>query len=79
MLTPQWEVVGRAGEFFTEGGPNRMDELTLGVNYFMFGKNVKVQGDVTYIPNEAAITNSTFGTSQNTQDVITRVQLQLKF
>ena len=56
-----------------------MEEFTLGVNYFMFGKNVKVQGDVTFIPNEAALTSSTLGTSQNTQDVVTRLQLQLKF
>jgi hypothetical protein len=79
MFTPKWEVVGRAGEFFTEAGPNQMDEFSLGLNYFMFGKNVKLQGDVTFIPNEAAMSDATFGTVQNTQDVVTRLQLQLKF
>ena len=79
MLTPQFELVGRAGQLLTEGGPNQMEEYSLGANYFLFGKNVKLQGDVTYIPNEAALSNTTFGTFINTQDVIARVQLQLKF
>jgi len=79
MLNKQWEIVGRAGQILTEGGPNRMEEYSLGLNYFMYGKNVKIQGDVTYIPNEAALSNSTFGTFVNTQDLVARLQLQLKF
>jgi len=79
MINKQWEIVGRAGQLLTEGGPNRMEEYSVGVNYFPFGKNVKIQTDLTYIPNEAALSNTTFGTFINTQDLIARIQLQLKF
>lgn len=78
MILPKWEVVGRAGQYYTEGGSNHLDEYTFGLNYFIFGQNLKVQADVTYIP-DAAFTSSTDGTSQNTSDFITRLQLQLKF
>jgi hypothetical protein len=79
MITKQWEVVARAGQLLTEGGPNRMEEYSAGVNYFAYGKNFKIQADLAYIPNEAAISNPTFGTFVNTQDIVARLQLQLKF
>lgn len=79
MLTNNWEVVARAGQLLTEGGPNRMEEYALGLNYYMFAHNLKIQSDVTFIPNEAAYTNSCIDTAINTQDVIFRAQLQLKF
>ncbi|HWB53334.1 MAG TPA: porin [Tepidisphaeraceae bacterium] len=78
MFLPKWEVVGRAGQFYTEGGANHEDEFSLGLNYFIFGHHAKLQGDLTYIPN-ALVTNSTDGTSQSTDDLIARLQMQLKF
>ncbi len=79
MITPQWEVVARAGQLLTEGSSNTMEEYSAGVNYYIYGKNFKIQADMTYIPNAAAISNTTFGSFVNTQDIIGRIQLQLKF
>jgi hypothetical protein len=79
MVTKRWQVFGRAGQLMTEGGPNRMDEYDLGTAYYFYGSNVKLQADVSYIPNEAAYSDSTQGTSTNTQDILSRVQLQVKF
>lgn len=78
MFLPKWEIVGRAGQYYTEGASRHMDEFTLGLNYFIFGENAKLQGDVTYIP-DAAFSSSTDGTAQSTRDFITRIQMQLKF
>ena len=79
MITPQIEAVTRAGDLLTEGEPNNMQEYTLGLNYYMYGNNAKVQGEVDYVPNEAAFNSSTAATAINTQDLIFRVQFQLKF
>lgn len=79
MFAPKWEAYGRFGQLLTEGGPNRMEEYATGLNYYMFGQNAKVQGEAVYIPNEAAFSSSTATTSANTQDLIFRLQLQLKF
>jgi len=79
MLNKQWEVVARAGSLMTEGSPNTMQEYAMGVNYYIYGKNVKLQGDVSYIPSEAAFTDTTFATTQNTQDIAVRLQLQVKW
>jgi len=79
MLNKQWEVVARAGNTMTEGSPNASQEYALGLNYYIFGKNVKIQTDVTYDPCEAAFTDTTLGTTQNTEDLTYRLQLQVKF
>jgi hypothetical protein len=79
MLTKQLELVGRAGQFVTEGSSSRMEEYALGLNYYLFGHNLKLQADMTYIPNAAAYTSSVMGSAVNTQDLIFRTQLQLKF
>ena len=79
MLNKNLELVARAGQFITEGSPNRSEEYALGANYYFYGQNLKLQADVTYVPNEAFGTSSTLGTAANTQDVIFRMQLQLKF
>ena len=73
------EIVGRVGQLLTEGFPNQSEEYAMGVNYYLFGHNAKIQTDVTYIPNEAAYTSTTTATFINTQDIIYRIQLQLKF
>ncbi len=79
MLTNKLEVVGRAGQFLTEGSSNRAEEFTLGLNYYVYGQNFKIQSDLTYIPNEAMSSSSTIGSAVNTQDIVFRLQLQLKF
>jgi len=75
----QVEFVGRVGQLLTEGFPNQSEEYALGVNYYLFGQNAKIQSDVTYIPNEAAYNSTTVDSFINTQDIIYRIQLQLKF
>ncbi|HUO10095.1 MAG TPA: porin [Phycisphaerae bacterium] len=79
MLNKHWELVARAGDLFTEGADNQMQTYALGVNYYLFGQNLKIQSDLTYIPNEAAYANSCIDTAINTQDLIFRMQVQLKF
>ena len=79
MLTKNLELVARAGQFITEGSPNRAEEYAVGANYYVYGQNLKIQADVTYVPNEAFMSSSVLGTAANTQDVIFRLQLQLKF
>ncbi len=78
MLNKNWEVVARAGQFLTEGSTNRAEEYTLGMNYYFYGQNLKLQTDVTYLPI-APYTSSVMGSAVNTHDVIFRMQLQLKF
>jgi phosphate-selective porin OprO and OprP len=79
MLTKQLELVARAGQLLTEGSSNTMEEYAMGLNYYFFGQNLKIQADVTYIPNAAAYTSSVMGSAINTEDLIFRTQLQLKF
>ena len=56
-----------------------LEELAVGLNYYIYGHNFKIQTDLSFIPNAAACTSSVLGTAANTQDLIFRVQLQLKF
>ncbi|HUO08893.1 MAG TPA: porin [Phycisphaerae bacterium] len=79
MITPKIEAVARAGELLTEGEPNKMEEYSLGLNYYMFGNNAKVQAEGMFIPSEAAYSSSQASTAINTQDLIFRLQFQLKF
>jgi hypothetical protein len=79
FLVPQkFEVVGRAGVLGTEGGQNLGQYYSVGANYYVYKHNFKIVGDVTYVP-EAAYTNASLSTLQNTQDWIFRLQVQLKF
>lgn len=79
MITRNIEIAGRAGNSLTEGSPNQMQEYALGLNYYFYGRALKVQTDLNYIPSEANTTNSRYDTVVNTQDIIARVQLQVKF
>ncbi|MCL2647354.1 MAG: OprO/OprP family phosphate-selective porin [Phycisphaerales bacterium] len=80
MVIPQkLELIGRFGQLMTFGLPNRMEEYTLGVNYFLYGSNAKIQLGLTYIPNEAAFSDSGANTIQNTQDLIMQAQFHLEF
>lgn len=78
LVPHKWEIAGRFDQLFTGGLPNVMEEYTLGVNYYMFGENAKIQTAVTYIPNEAGLTNNV-GSVVNTQDIYGEIQFQLKF
>ncbi len=78
IIPHKWEIAGRFGQLITLGEPNRMEEYTLGVNYYIFGENAKIQTAVTYIPNEAALTNNV-GSVVNTQDIYGEIQFQIKF
>ena len=78
LLPHKLEMAARVGQLFTDGLPNEMEEYTLGLNYYLFGENAKIQSAVNYIPNEAALTNNV-GSVANTQDIYGEVQFQLKF
>ncbi len=58
LVPHKFEIVGRIGQLLTCGLPNTMEEYTLGANYYLFGQNAKLQFAETYIPNEAAFTDS---------------------
>jgi hypothetical protein len=78
LIPKKFEVAARFGQLLTVDLPNRMDVYTLGLNYYLFGENAKVQFAETYIPNEAGLTDSN-GAIVNTQDYITELQFQLKW
>lgn len=79
ILPKKLEIVGRAGQLMTEGYDNRCEAYSVGLNYYIFGHNAKIVGDLTYIPNEAAFTQVEADVIRNTQDTIARVQFQVKF
>lgn len=79
LVPRKFEVYGRFGQLLSEGLYDRMEEYSLGANYYIYGHNLKLQGDVTYIPCEAAYSDSAVQTTLNTQDILARVQLQLRF
>ena len=78
ILPKHLEIAGRAGQLYTNGLHHEMTEFTFGVNYYLFGENLKFQLAETYVPNQAALTSNT-GLVQNTQDWLTQAQLQFKF
>src|SRR6202035_3866989 len=59
LFDKNWEVFGRYDyiHFDTKTTPagvkKNIDEITGGVNYYLYGQNVKVTGDATYLPNGA--------------------------
>ena len=72
------EVAGRYGQFFNDGLHHQWEEITGGVNYYLFGQNLKLQVAETYVPRQAGLTSGN-GITINTQDWVTEVQAQLKF
>jgi hypothetical protein len=79
FVVPQkLEIVARAGVLGTEGAPNIGQFYTLGANYYVYKHNFKIVGDVTYIP-EAPYTDAASSLLQNSQDIVFRLQAQLKF
>jgi hypothetical protein len=79
MVIPQrLELVGRAGILLDEGDPNIATYYTLGANYFLYGNNAKILADINYVP-ETAYTDAATLQIANTNEVVLRVQFQLKF
>jgi hypothetical protein len=79
FIVPQkFEIVARAGVLGTEGAPNIGQYYSLGANYYVYKHNFKIAADVTYTP-EAPYTDAATGQLQNTQDIMVRLQAQLKF
>jgi hypothetical protein len=79
MIIPQkLELVGRGGVLDTEGSDKLAQYYSAGANYYLYGQNLKIQSDVTYTP-DSAFTSATGSLLANTQDLLFRVQLQLKF
>lgn len=79
VIPKKLELVARFGQLVTCESSDTMEEYTIGANYFMFGHNLKLQTDITYIPGEAAFSDVNAGTVINTSNLIYRLQLQLKF
>ena len=79
MIVPQrLELLGRAGVLLDEGDPNIAEYYTVVANYYFFGNNAKILADVNYTP-ETAYTDPATLEIANTNEVVLRVQLQLKF
>ncbi len=78
VIPKHLELAGRYGQLMTDDLHHQMEEVTVGVNYYLFGQNLKVQAAETYVPHQAALTSGN-GITINTQDWITEIQLQLKF
>jgi hypothetical protein len=79
LIPKKLEAVVRYGQLFTEGAHDHMDEYAAGLNYYLYGSKVKLQTDITYIPDAAAYTDTGVNTVANTADFIYRVQVQVKF
>ncbi len=79
MIIPaKLQIVARAGALLDEGDPKIAQFYTLGTNYYLYGNNAKVTADVSFTP-QAAYTDASTLQITNTQQVVFRLQLQLKF
>ena len=79
MLVPQkFEVLGRVNYLLTSGDAHVSEYYSLGANYYLFGNNAKISADATYSP-EAAFTDSSDTSIQNTREIMFRLQLQLTY
>ncbi|NNM86534.1 MAG: hypothetical protein HKL96_12360 [Phycisphaerales bacterium] len=79
LVPRKWQMIGRAGELFTQGGNKQMVEFGLGLNRYIYGRNVRVQTAVIYIPNAAALSSSSTNVVLNAQNLISQVQVQIRF
>ncbi len=78
LVPHQWEVAGRYGELLYNRTNQHQYEGTVGLNYYIFGENAKIQAAVTYV-QDAQYTNSNLGTSAGSNDWIGQIQFQFKF
>ena len=79
LIPRKWQIIGRAGELFTQGGDKQMVEFGLGLNRYIYGRNVRVQTALIYIPNAAALSSSSTNVVLNAQNLISQVQVQIRF
>lgn len=79
ILPRRLEVVGRIGTISSEGSTDSAQYYTIGANYYLSGHNAKIQTDLTWVPSEAAANDSSTYTVANSEALIARVQLQIKF
>lgn len=79
VVPGRWQIIGRAGELFTESGNKQMFEYGLGLNWYIYGRNARLQTALIYIPNAAALSSSSTNVVLNAQNLISMVQFQLKF
>jgi hypothetical protein len=85
LMKQRWEPFVRYSfiDFDRDGlGPdveNRMHEITMGLNYFVFGHSAKFTLDATWLPNGSPITDDGAGVLANdgSDEVVIRVQFQL--
>ncbi|MDA8376683.1 MAG: porin [Planctomycetia bacterium] len=78
LVPHKWEIAGRYGELLYNRTNQHQYEGTLGLNYYIFGENAKIQTAVTYVQN-AQYTNSNLGTTAGSNDWIGQIQFQFKF
>lgn len=72
------ELAVRYSGIQVEGQAQHVDEYTGGANWYFMGQNNKLQADVTWMPR--AFTNDTStGQVVNTEDLLFRLQWQVKF
>ncbi|NNM86982.1 MAG: hypothetical protein HKL95_00510 [Phycisphaerae bacterium] len=79
VVPGKWQIVGRAGELFTESGDKQMFEYGLGLNWYIYGRAARLQTAMIYIPNAAALSSSSTNVVLNAQNLISMIQFQLKF
>ncbi len=68
VIPKHLELAGRVSQVFLEGPRNNKSEYTAGIHYYVFGHDLKFQGDYSYLP-----TQYTSGTA-NDHRVIVQVQ-----
>ena len=79
LVPGKWQIISRAGELLTESGDKQMFEYGLGLNWYIYGRGARLQTALIYIPNAAALSSSSTNVVLNAQNLISMVQLQLKF
>jgi len=68
VIPKHLELAGRVSEVFLAGPKNNKSEYTAGINYYVFGHDLKLQGNYSYLPTQYAA-----GTA-NDHRVIVQVQ-----
>ncbi|HMD52968.1 MAG TPA: hypothetical protein VKJ65_00255 [Phycisphaerae bacterium] len=81
IMPHKWELDASFGQLYTVGvaaANNSATFIQAGVNYYLFGNNTKIQFAETYTPL-APFSDTNYGTSQNTRDFVSQIQLQVAF
>ena len=73
-----WEVFGRYDQINLDQASEKVNEFTVGVNYFFEGHSAKLTLDATYLPDGAPVDAQSIGIiSSPGKEVIVRIQFQL--